>query len=147
MYNRADHFMGFNSPGWSPPLVACSLPLQLHDAPFLHVRALKWVWHGFDSLHGYKACMPDSETIVMNSLLKPWSTALLCFPRHLLTCPFPCPFSSSLFFSKWWIVFQQLSVKAISHTGCPIVPQRRMCGDTEQLFECNVSWMFATQNY
>lgn len=109
--------------------IACSLSVWLHDGPFLHVNAHKWVWRGFDSSHGYTGREPDSGTIVMNSLLKLWSTAppLDFFPQLL-----PLPFPSLTIFSVWWISFQPLSVYAISRRSCPILPQRHMCGDTDQ---------------
>ncbi len=122
-------------------LIPCSQSVWLHDGPFLHVHAHKWVWHEFDSLHGYTGRAPDSGTIVMNSLLKSWSTALplFCFfspppascllPLSSLSLsPFPYHF-----FPVWWIGFQLPSVNAISRRSCPIL--RHMCGDTDQ--RCN----------
>lgn len=114
-------------------LVACSLSAWLHDGQFLHVNAHEWVWHRCDFLHGYTSREPDSGTIVINGLLKPWSTAPPLFSSPPPDSPPTIPlFPPSRIFPTWWIGFQLLSVNTISRRSCPIVPQQHMCGDTDQ---------------
>lgn len=83
------------------------LPVRLHDSPFLHVCFHKWVWHGFDSLHGNTAMKLDSETTVMNSLFKTmkYSDAIVFLTTSWLA-PSPPSFPTSpvffvLFFSLY----------------------------------------------
>lgn len=64
-----------------------------------------------------------------------YSAAIVFFFRHLLPFPFPylLVLPSPVFFSSvWWIGFQPPSINAISHRSCLILPQRHMCGDTDQ---------------
>lgn len=83
--------------------IACSPSVWLHDVPFLHVHAHKWVWHGFDSPHGYTGREPDSGTIVMNSLFKLWSTELPLF-FFTTSCLSPQP-ARSFFHHHFFFIF------------------------------------------
>lgn len=114
-------------------LAVCSLSVWLHDGPFFHIHTPKWICHGFDFPHGYAGRDSDSGTIVINSLLKLWSTALSLFFSPPPDSPLSPPtFLSIAIFSEWWIGFQLLRVNTISCGSCPILPQRHMCGDTDQ---------------
>lgn len=66
---------------------------------FFTSRAPKRVWLGFDSSHGYTGREPDSGPIVMNSLLKLWSTAPTLFfsppPDSPHSLPLSLPHHSS----------------------------------------------------
>lgn len=113
-------------------LLACSLPEQLHDGSFLHVRAHKRLWRGCDSPRGRAA---RSLTVAPLWWIACYSYEVQCchcFSSLPHVLPLPSLFSflhhfslfSSIFFFPlmWWIGFQPPSVTAISRRSCPVLP-------------------------